>query len=593
MQNQKIKVNKKTCFLLFYKLKVLIKNEKMLASLYIENVILIKKLLISFQKGMCSITGDSGAGKSVILDSINIILGDRASQSIIRHGEGKAIIVAEFNISDSKEIQNSMIESGYQTHGELIIKKIVNKDSTSRIFVNDTPSTINFVKQITSNLIEIHGQTDQLFLLKQSEHIKILDRYSNITNHLTELKQKFNDYMALDNEYSNLINLLDEKNKDIDNLKDMQDDLTEYDIKPNEETELLQQRAVFLQSKKIIDLFEKLEELTRSSNINEILNTLGKILAISGNNLNEEYLKQLEDIQNATESIAIDINTNKDNISQLSQNIRRNFQSYNLEKIEKRIDTIREIARKYRTSSISLFDFVAEIDKKINDIDDLIQQKSELYIKLEEKLQIYNTKAKETSKIRSDNAITMSQNINEILSRLDMHKADFKTEVEFNPKKISEFGSDNVVFTARLNTGTPYFPIDKIASGGEISRLMLAFKSVISKNFVDSGVVIFDEIEAGLSGNIAKKVATELQKMSKTTQVIAITHNCYIAGFANHQIKVSKTEENHQVFTNAIELNHNERITEIAKIISPDGQGESLILAEGILKNEIKNPFDN
>ncbi len=556
----------------------------MLKSLYIENVILIKKIFISLQGGMCSITGDSGAGKSVILDSIGIILGDRASQSVIRTGANQAVIIAEFDISKNQSIIDTMVESGYATSGELLIKKVINKDSTSKIFINDTPSTINFIKNITSDLIEIHGQTDQLFLLKSSGHVKILDRYSKLESHLTGLKNAFQEYKAVEIEYTKTSQNLAEKEKNLSELLEMQEELTSYNIKPNEENTLLESRGIFLQSKKIIDLFEKLSEKIKLCNIGEIAVLAIKIQS-SGEKLPDEISEKLDNVIKITENMTDELNEVKDGVYSAESSLNRSFRVFDLEKIEERIDLIREIARKYRVPSLSLFDFIAEIDEKIKHIETLQANQKNMQEKLNEKLEKYHKIADVISEIRKKNALTMSQNVNNILHRLHMQNADFRVEITKNSQKISEIGSDEVSFNARLNAGMPYFPIEKIASGGEISRLMLAFKSVISQNLLDSGVIIFDEIEAGLSGNIAKKVATELLNMSKTTQVIAITHNCHIAGFANSQIKVSKYEDNGEVFTNIQELNPEERIDEIAKIISPESSEESTKIAMDIVNN--------
>lgn len=560
----------------------------MLKSIYIENIILIEKMHLFFKKGMTSITGESGAGKSVILDSLNIALGDRASQNVIRKNSNKSLISIEFDISKNKEILEQLNELGYNSNGELIIKKIINKDTGSKIFINDIPSNIQFVKKITSELIEIHGQMEQASLLNSSNHIIVVDRYSKNESKLIKIKELFLDYKRIFLELEDKTNEYKTKIIKVDELNEMLSDLQEYKIKEGEEMELIEKRSKFLQIEKLIKNIKNIESNIEQLSTTKISIELEKLL-INGDKILEN--EQKNDISNnikKIDSIAIDIESLKSSISSM---FRFFFNSENerLDKIEERIDQIREIARKYRVPSTELFYFVKNIENQILEIDKIKIEIDELNKKLLIAKENYFKNANEISNARKKSAHEISLYVNQILKRIGMEKAVFDIKIETSNEKISENGSDNVTFVAKLNLGMDFMQIDKIASGGEMSRMMLALKSTIGQIFDNGGVIIFDEIESGLSGNICKMVAKELKLMSKNMQIFAITHNSYIAGYADNHFKIHKIhdEKTDLTTTFANELNQEERINEVSSMISGTSTDESRNLSEKILNEKI------
>jgi len=559
-------------------------SKHMLISLYIENIILIEKLRLDLYSGLMAITGESGAGKSVILDSINIILGDRASQSILRTGTNKGLIVAEFDISDNIELINLLNEYGYEINNVLIIKKIINRDSASKIFINDIVSNVQFVRKITDNLIEIHGQMEQSEMFNPAKHIEILDRYSENGNLLKELKIKYGKYRDLLKSTEQMKNDLEIKQNKLQELKEMKNDLDKYDIKENEENELIDKRTGYLQNQKIQESISNISSMIDGTmwskvslgiekfvtNYDQILTPEQQIKLNEKIEIIDNFSAEIEDLSNLFSSIENErfSNTNK------------------IEKIEERVDQIKEIARKYRIPSSELFHFARDIENQIRETESLAIDVKNAEKELDLLLNGYFTTSKEITKRRQFFGEEISIRVITILQRIGMEKAFFKVEVDFNQERISENGSDNVKFMANFNPGMEIMPIEKIASGGEISRLMLALKEAISLKIKDCGVVIFDEIESGLSGKTCQMIAKELTLMSKNIQIIVITHNPYIAGHANNHFRIYKKQTNEVTTTYATNLTKEERIIEISSMISGDEKENSLNLAKEIMNKE-------
>jgi len=561
-----------------------------LKALYIENIVLIKKAHLIFENGMTSITGDSGSGKSVILDSINIIVGDRASQNVIRNGENKAMIYAEFDISQNTKLLDKLNEFGYNSNGNLIIKKIINRESGSKIFINDIPSSVNFIKNLTQDLIEIHGQMQQLNILNPSLHITILDKYIQSNDDFEKLSNAYFKYKETLKEFENIKCNLQKAEIEINELEEMDAELSKYDIQENEEMELINSRYEYLKANKVSEFILNIITKIDSINTGSVLNSFSKFTYQDEENkskeidINKQILKAEEFIDNANINIA----SARDILNNIVENFNANC-NIDIDKLENRIDKIRDLSRKYRVPSGSFFIFVQNIQNKINETHSMRKDFGVLKLQLEKFKNEYLEYAKIIHEKRCKGGIEIANFVNIMLKNLEMKDAVFEVLVKINDDKISQIGSDDVRFVASLNLGSKKLPIDEIASGGEISRLILALKSAIATKFSDDGVIIFDEIEAGLSSNIAIKVAQELHKMSKFLQIIAITHSPYIAGIANNHFKVEKFNDESSTTTSIEKLSYKERVIEVAKMISNDGNQQAQDISIKILNKHFVN----
>ncbi len=556
----------------------------MLKSLYIENIILIEKCVMQFDKSMTCITGDSGSGKSIILDALNIILGDRASQSVIRDGKDRAIISAEFDISKSEDVMKTISDAGYETNGEFLIKKIINRDSSSKILLNDQPTSIGFIKEITSSLIQIHGQTDQLLILNQKRHKKILDDCIGETILMKEISKLCNKIKERIKEKNEMELELKRSMDILKDLEEMQEDLEKYDIFEGEEKQLVERRIEYLKSAKISNFIKGIIE---KASIDGLKSAVSLFAKFQPEGVDDDVVKQISDSENSLIEAMDSVSCVIDNLSKISYDITKHF-DFDISEIEERLEQVNDVCRKYRIPNGSLFVFIRENDDKINQIYELENRIKLLNLEIENDKKEYIILAKKISTIRQKSADEISICVNEMLKNLEMQDAEFKICVNFDENILSNEGSDEVIFMAMLNKGTKSSPINEIASGGEISRLILAIKSAIARKLKDSSVLIFDEIESGLSTNVSIKVSLELEKLAKSMQIIAITHNPYIAGVSDSHIKISKKSDERSTTTLVLHLDSpEERQEEIAQMISFDKNHNAIKMAGEIL-NEAK-----
>lgn len=575
-------IDKKPCFIKNYILYS-VKKVDMLRCLYIQNIVLIENASINFEDKMNCITGDSGSGKSVILESIGVITGERASQNLIKEGCDSGIVCAEFDITSNQEVIDILNDSGYKTSGELIIKKIIKKDS-SRIFINEVVSSVNFVKDLMNKLINIHGQTDQFTLLNQKNHINILDDYIKLGKTRSQIAKIYDLYKENVRQRDELKTKIVDKTQLLQDLKDAKLEIEKYNIQEGEEDELVNKRIDIIKSRKLIDFISNISNEFGEINLSHISGQIVKY--ISNNKDYEDLNEKFEEIVDKIENVSSEIEAISSEMSNINNLVRERF-DYNIDEIEERIDIIKSISSKYKVKHSSVFDFLHNINLQIDEINGLKLQYKEIDEQIKINLQDYHIIAEEMNKIRSEYAVKISHSVNEMLHRLDMTGSEFKIDVVLDKNEITRFGSNSVSFVAKLNNGSKFLPINEVASGGEMSRIILAIKASMLDINKKSCMFIFDEIETGLSSNITIKVARELSDMSSSCQIIAITHNPYIAGIADSHIKVSKTIEADKSFTSVANLNNSQRLSEIAGMISANLNDSAISLAKNILSKDI------
>lgn len=528
----------------------------MLKSLHIENIILMDRENLEFHRNFNVITGESGAGKSIIIDSINIILGERVNFDILREGKDAGSIVAVFDISRFTEIQNILNERGYTCNDEMIIKKTISRINGTRIFLNDSPSTVQFIKQITNTIIEIHSQMEQHDILNSSKHIYFLDRYGDYDDLLKNLRKIYEIYS---DQKSNILRMEEDlrvKKIKLEDLECMRDDIKRHDIKNEEENQLLEMRNKHLDREKINNFIKSIEEFNPR-------NAIAKFSSLLIKNLSNQALgKYLEEInQKIFDLELIDGKMNEIHESLIDLLEDKAYANNTLESIENRIDLIRGIGRKYKVPSTQIFQFLESINNEIETTLALEDNIKRAKIDFNRTIEEYNILEGKIYSYRIQNADEIANYVTIILRKLGMQMAEFMIKVE-KVDSISNAGSVKVEFMAKLNSNSSALPINKIASGGELSRISLALKSVISRK-LDAGTIIFDEIETGLDSKTCQSIACEIEKISKSTQVIAITHNPFIAQKADLHIKVIKNILPNETYTSILTLNKNEIAKEI------------------------------
>jgi len=543
----------------------------MLRELRLNNLAIIKNLDLEFNEGLISLTGETGAGKSIILDGISLLIGERSNLEMIRTGEDSLFAEGVFDLSEvQKEKLNKL---GFEIEDdELIISRHFYRNSKSKITVNGMRMTVSKLKELMGNILDLVGQHEHQYLLNKNYHLGLLDRFLNkngqelakeIRNNVSSLKMINKKIEEIETEKFRIM-----EKKDI--LEFQSNEIASLGLKENEDNELEEEYKILFNAGKISEKLENSIQRLKEGEYS-VINSLGKI---------KKNLEQLSDISETYSELKEKIENiiyEVDDIGYSLEDMVENVESddVRLEKVISRIDEINKLKLKYGSTIEEILAFREENEKKLSLIKFENNELEVLKKEKEEKTKLYFENSQKLREIRKKVAENLEKTINVQLKDLNMANSKFK--VAFSEKTvISSKGMDDVEFMMVTNLGENYKPLAKIASGGEISRIMLALKTVFSS--VDNiSVLIFDEIDTGISGETVRKVAEKLKELSGTVQVICVTHSPQIAGKSNQQFFIKKEIENKVTETKVRELNTEERIREIARIISGDNITETSI----------------
>lgn len=543
----------------------------MLRELRLNNLAIIKNLDLEFNEGLISLTGETGAGKSIILDGISLLIGERSNLEMIRTGEESLFAEGVFDLSEvQKEKLNKL---GFEIEDdELIISRYFYRNSKSKITVNGMRMTVSKLKELMRNVLDLVGQHEHQYLLNKNYHLGLLDRFldkngqelaKEIRNNVSSLKMINKKIEEIETEKFRIM-----EKKDI--LEFQSNEIASLGLKENEDNELEEEYKILFNAGKISEKLENSIQRLKEGEYS-VINSLGKI---------KKNLEQLSDISETYSELKEKIENiiyEVDDIGYSLEDMVENVESddVRLEKVISRIDEINKLKLKYGSTIEEILAFREENEKKLSLIKFENNELADLKKEKEEKAKIYFENSRKLREIRKKVAENLEKTINVQLKDLNMSNSKFK--VAFSEKTvISSKGMDDVEFMMVTNLGENYKPLAKIASGGEISRIMLALKTVFSS--VDNiSVLIFDEIDTGISGETVRKVAEKLKELSGTVQVICVTHSPQIAGKSNQQFFIKKEIENNVTETKVRELNTDERIREIARIISGDNITETSI----------------
>lgn len=543
----------------------------MLRELRLNNLAIIKNLDLEFNEGLISLTGETGAGKSIILDGISLLIGERSNLEMIRTGEESLFAEGVFDLSEvQKEKLNKL---GFEIEDdELIISRYFYRNSKSKITVNGMRMTVSKLKELMRNVLDLVGQHEHQYLLNKNYHLGLLDRFldkngqelaKEIRNNVSSLKMINKKIEEIETEKFRIM-----EKKDI--LEFQSNEIASLGLKENEDNELEEEYKILFNAGKISEKLENSIQRLKEGEYS-VINSLGKI---------KKNLEQLSDISETYSELKEKIENiiyEVDDIGYSLEDMVENVESddVRLEKVISRIDEINKLKLKYGSTIEEILAFREENEKKLSLIKFENNELEVLKKEKEEKTKLYFENSQKLREIRKKVAENLEKTINVQLKDLNMANSKFK--VAFSEKTvISSKGMDDVEFMMVTNLGENYKPLAKIASGGEISRIMLALKTVFSS--VDNiSVLIFDEIDTGISGETVRKVAEKLKELSGTVQVICVTHSPQIAGKSNQQFFIKKEIENNVTETKVRELNTDERIREIARIISGDNITETSI----------------
>lgn len=533
----------------------------MLSTLHIDNIAVVKRLDIEFLQGMTVLTGETGAGKSIIIDSLNLISGARGDKELIRNGENKAEVSAIFS-DIGEETQEKINELGFECEdGTVFISRSLGlNSSTAR--VNGVPTTLGMLKKLSALLFGIHGQNDNALLLDSKNHITVLDTYAGNKELLKKYYVQYTEVLRLRRKLQELSNDVREQNRMSEILKFQIQDIDSVKLKKGEEEELealaLKLRGIERISK-ACSLVSKALEGGKGMGAIYLTDRAASALESISDAVPEaeDLAKRLSDVRYELEDIAA-------SIASFSE-VGGDDPVKTLDKIETRLNAISKLKRKYGNTVEEILDFRNEASGKL----EFLENADDIKVDLENELKDVENKAKiiakELTESRRKAAHILSRKVCETLAFLDMPKVKFEASITAL-NDFSSTGCDNVEFLISANVGEPLLPMAKIASGGELARIMLSLKNEINQcDGIDT--VVFDEIDTGISGKTSRKVGMKLKEIGKSSQVICVTHSAQIASLANNHLFVSKAENNGRTESTVSLLTDNERINEIARIL--------------------------
>lgn len=548
----------------------------MLKELHVQNVALIENLALNLGKGLNILSGETGAGKSIIIDSLNFVLGERADKSLIRNGASKAVVEGVFeNIGD--EVNRFLEDMGVEPDDVLVLRRTMTQDR-NECRVNGSTVTLGMLKSIGEKLADIHGQHEHQSLLKVSTHVRLLDAYGgkNTETAGRNLNAVLGKYRALTEEWKKIGDAASRERK-LDVLKYQIDELKEADLKEGEEEALLAERKKFRNAEKILNAVRESEGLLNGGYesfsavfaINKALNLIGQV---------SQFDDGLSAVADRLESAKIEVKDVADTLKAFLDDA--DFDDFAAEKVEKRLELVRQITRKYGGSVESAKDFLDNAEKEYDFLVNADERANELNAEIALTAADVVSAAVLLHELRVKNAKSFEEEINRQLRELGMPSARFSVGFASIEDKSADDcnnnGFDSVEFLISPNKGEPLKPLQKIASGGEMSRFMLALKNITAR--LDGiETMVFDEIDTGISGATAQVVAEKLYNIACDRQVIAVTHLPQLASMADLHYKIEKHETEDKTVTDVFLLDEKGELDEIARLIGGSSYSEHAI----------------
>lgn len=532
----------------------------MLSNLQIENIAVIKSASIYFENGFNVMTGETGAGKSIVIDSLNAILGERTSRELIRSGADSASVCAEFqNVGDN--VKNELEKLGIEKDDTLIVSRKLTPDGKNVCRINGMPATVSMLKALGVQLVNIHGQLDNQSLLSPETHCSFIDKLAGSGRELKEFKELYSLYIKKENELKSLNTDVNEKNRRLDILNYQIEEIQKADIRPGEKDELTEKLGFLRNAEKVLDLLHTAYaalngdgEMPGAADI--AADAASKLLSAA------DYSSDFAETANGVNDAAM-------NLSAYTEELRDKIYSLDYdpnetERAEERLDVIYRLSQKYGDSEEDILAYLENAEKERDALSFSDERAEQLRAETEKAYNEAIAAAKKLSEIRIEAGKKFSADVERELAFLDMPSVKFI--VNDSVGKLYENGIDNIEFLLSANAGEEPKPLSKIASGGELSRIMLAIKCVLSE-LDDIDTLIFDEIDSGVSGRAALKIAAKMKELSKTHQVICVTHLAQIAAFADEHKLISKEEKDGRTYTCIASLDYNGRKYELARIM--------------------------
>jgi DNA repair protein RecN (Recombination protein N) len=554
----------------------------MIKSLYIKDFALIDELDVQFEKGLNIMTGQTGAGKSIIIGALNMILGERADTEVIRQGAKKAIAEATIFVGENEELFELLEESAVEVSKELILRREI-RQTGSRAFINDTPVNISVLKEVGDQLVDLHGQHDHQMLLKEENHQGVIDQFDSVQPVLRAYRDEYKRMSELQKELRDLKRRERDLNEKMELYQFQVKELEAAELDAHEEEELESEMNLLDNAEDLDQKAAAISEIGNGDDVSlmELLNTIKMHLEDMAR-IEPEFQTYLEEVTTARISIQEAV--------QFAERYRDGieFNPKRLETLRQRQSELNRLQKKYQKDIPELLKYYNEIKAELNVAENFDLEIERIQKKIADQAEALKEKAIDLHEMRIKVGDQLSKDIADALKNLGIEHGRFQVSVEWMesesgwieidgaPIDCTNDGCDEVTFYISTNKGESPKPLAKIASGGEISRVMLSLKSILAKEH-HLPVMIFDEIDTGISGHISEKVGREMRKLSEYCQIVAITHQPQIASQAHKHYKVEKVEEGERTITKIVSLSNEEHIQEVAGLMSGEEITESAL----------------
>ena len=548
----------------------------MLQSLYLENIALIEKLGIELFPGFNVLTGETGAGKSIIIDAVNFVLGERTSRDLIRNGASKAKVDAVFSLNEGDRVYEALDKLGIEAENEIILSRELSTSGRNSCRINGTLVPVAMLKSVSDTLVDIHGQHEHQALLDPENHIGYLDAFCHSDSFplIEKIDNIVSEYGALTLKRNSGFSSESEREREMDMLRYQIDEISSAALETDEEEKLNAEKTILLNAERIRTALESAhvalsggEDGSALSLIDDARRSLKDIAALNGEY--EEFANRLEELYYAAEDISFSIRDSSENVD---MNMQR------LEEIEQRLKLISDLKRKYGRSAEEVINFGVEAQNRLNELENAEALAAEMDKKLNKLKAEYNAEADKLTLVRKNACEKLKQSVLNELSDLGMIKAKFDVSlINQSSGEPRKNGRETAEFMLSANPGEPLKPLEKVASGGELSRIMLCFKTIFADND-RIPTLIFDEIDTGISGRTAAVVGEKMLGIAKKHQVICVTHLAQIAALADAHLMVRKYDDGEKTFVETRQLNEEEKVSRIANMMDGESDSPSAVL---------------
>ena len=539
----------------------------MLRQLYIQNVAVIEKTAVELTDGLNVFTGETGEGKSILIDSLHAVLGGRISREMVRTGASKALVSALF--SDLSDRQREMLEqNGYEPEedGSLLVTREIAADGKTSARINGRPATVSILRMVGEGLLNIHGQHDSQALLSPDRHLEFIDAFGGHQQELADYEALYHQLQQAEREIRTLTMDEADKARRLDLLSYQIQELEQAALQPGEEEELTAQKKVIQDSEKLVRLLQQIQE--NANGTDEFEGALGFLRQIAEDAEQvSQYFPQLEKSASRLEEMYYELQESIGDFGECLSAL--DFDPRQLEEIEDRLDLLHRLERKYGENVEAMQSFLEKARREFDQITFSDEHLERLKKRREELYRQARQAAKALSLRRQETAREFSRRVCQELRFLDMPNVIFevqRTTSEDGRESLTEKGMDQMEFAVSVNLGEPPKPIAKVASGGELSRIMLSLKNVLADRD-EVPTLIFDEVDTGVSGRAAQKIGRKLKQASRGRQIICVTHLAQVAAFGDSHYLIQKQTEGNRTFTQVRRLDQEQRVQELARIM--------------------------